>query len=133
MATTIRAFRYFQQDVLFADELENIRALNNEEALVAWKLEHPESDFARFLNVAEALELNTLGRAYDHFMSYGAYRLHREPLFKSGIWQQGYSSLNTDNIKEDVSHSWLNSGAHPKQPYQDITIPNDDEHSRNSC
>jgi hydrogenase large subunit len=129
LATTIRAFRYFLQDVLFADELENIRALNNEEALVAWKLEHPESDFARFLNVAEALELNTLGRAYDHFMSYGAYRLHREPLFKSGIWQQGYSSLNTDNIKEDVSHSWLNSGAQPKHPYQGSTLPDADEDS----
>ena len=127
LATIIKTFRYFLQDVLFADELENISALKTEDALVAWKFEHQGSDFARFLKVAEALELNKLGRAYDNFMSYGAYRFNQTFLFTSGTWQQEYSPLNTDNIKEDVSHSWLNNGAQPKHPYQGSTLPDADE------
>ncbi len=129
LATTISAFRVFLQDVLFGDELENISALASEDALNAWRIEHKNTDFARFLEVVNDLELSDLGRAYDNFMSYGAYQFDQNPLLKSGVWQQGYSHLNTDEIKEDVSHSWLNTDAQPKHPYQGSTLPDANEDS----
>lgn len=129
LGTIIRAFRVFLQEILFTDELENISALNSERALQSWQAAHPTADFARFLNVADDLELSNLGRAYDNFMSFGAYQFNQDHLFQPGIWQQGYAPLNTDNIREDVSHSWLNAGAQPKHPYQGSTLPDADEDS----
>ncbi len=127
LLTTIRTFRAFLQDVVFGDELEQVSALANEEALQAWQQTHAHSDFAKFLMLADDLELTKLGGASDNFMSYGAYQNEGTHLFKAGTWQQQYQPLNSDDIKEDITHSWLSAQSEAKHPYQGSTIPDTNE------
>lgn len=129
--TTIHAFRSFLQDMVFGDELETISALANENDLKTWAQAHAESDFGKFLIVAEDLALNKLGTASNNFMSFGAYRDSNQNnhLFKQGTWQQEYQPLNSDNIKEDISHSWLSTQSEAKHPYQGSTIPDTNENN----
>ncbi len=127
--TTITAFRYFLQETLFGCDLENVAALDSEQALMNFIDEFPDSDFAAFLRIAYDLQLSTMGRAADAFMSYGAYGGDESHLFQPGIWQQQASALNTDFIREDISHSWFNSNAEPVHPYQGSTIVGSDDSS----
>ena len=60
-------------------------------------------------------------------MSYGAYAGDESHFFQSGIWQQQASPLNTDLIREDITHSWLNSNAAPVHPYQGSTIADSED------
>lgn len=130
LIATINAFRHFLQQTLFGAELEQVGELHDEAALQQFILDHPGADFARFVRLADDLELNKLGRATDNFMSYGAYSDDYNHLFKAGLWQQQkFQSLNADLILEDISHSWLNSHAEPRHPYQGSTIPDTDETS----
>jgi len=129
LATTISTFRHFLQDVVFGCELEQITALQTIDELNTWQLDHPNSDFAYFLTLAADLKLSEIGCASNSFMSYGAYNEGTQQLFKSGIWQQHYQTLNPEQIKEDISHSWLSGQSEAKHPYQGSTIPNADESS----
>ncbi len=127
LSTTIVAFRHFLQDVLFGCELEQLAELASPEQL--WNLidQNPHTDFARFLNIARDLNLHTLGGASNQFMSYGAYPLEQQHLFRRGVWQQAFAELNPDDIREDISHSWMNSRLEPRHPYHGSTIPDSDD------
>jgi hydrogenase large subunit len=131
LLTTIQTFRGFLQDVVFGDELEKVAALASESQLQTWQQSHTGSDFARFLRTADDLALNELGGASNKFMSYGAYSNANgdEHLFKAGVWQQHYQSLDPATIKEDISHSWLNAQGEAKHPYHGSTIPDANEDS----
>jgi Ni,Fe-hydrogenase I large subunit len=129
LITTINAFRAFLQDIVFACELEQVTSLSTEDELQTWQQAHADSDFAKFLTIADDLKLSALGGACDNFMSYGAYSSENSHLFKSGTWQQQYQSLDPDDIKEDITHSWLNGQAEAKHPYHGSTIPDTNEDS----
>ncbi len=130
LQTTIGSFRDFLEQILFAAPLEQVSELTSEEDLQAFVAAYPDSDFARFVQISDDLQLQTLGRASDRFVSFGAYDLVQDQhLFAAGQWQQGQvSTLDSEQIREDISHSWLNSHASPKHPFQGSTIPNT-EHS----
>jgi uptake hydrogenase large subunit len=129
LGTTIAAFRYFLQDIVFGCELEQVTELSSTQQL--WNLiEHtPNSDFAHFLNISRDLNLHTLGIASNQFMSYGAYQTKQQHLFRSGIWDQQYAELQPELISEDITHSWLNSQMEAKHPYHGSTIPDGDENT----
>jgi len=121
--TTLGTFRIFLQDVVFGGELEQLAALSNEDDLQDWAQNHTDADFSKFITLADNLALNQLGNACDNFMSYGAYQTtDSEHLFKAGTWQEEFLALNPDDIKEDISHSWLHAQSEAKHPYQGSTI-----------
>ncbi len=122
------SFRQFLQQTLFGDQLENIIALDSANALAKWleRAESSRSDFGHFLHIADALSLETLGRASDHFMSYGVYPEQGKPLFTRGIWNGAYSELDHSLIREDISHSWMKFQNEPKHPFEGVTIPSAD-------
>ncbi|MEC9319436.1 MAG: nickel-dependent hydrogenase large subunit, partial [Pseudomonadota bacterium] len=129
MLGTIGAFRQFLQQQLFGDELESVISLNSEDALDTWREKHVNSDFDRFLNVAEAINLDALGQIDVPLMSYGAYALY-EPLtpryaFSQGVLtlQQGLATLDASKIAEDVSHSRESASPDPLHPYDGRTQP----------
>ncbi len=127
LAATIHAFRHFLQDTMFGGELEQFTALQTDIELVNWQNNHPQSDIARFLAVADDLSLKNLGHTSDNFMSFGAYADGDEFLFKRGTWQQQFNPFNADDIREDLTHSWLHTRAEPNHPFQGSTIPDSDE------
>ncbi|MEJ2454706.1 MAG: nickel-dependent hydrogenase large subunit [Candidatus Thiodiazotropha sp.] len=121
-------FRRFLESTLFGDALERILALDTNAALADWRHERPpeSSDFRRFLEVAEQLRLDQLGRACDRFMSYGAYAFGPRRELAQGVWDGQLRPLDPTRITEDISHSWMGHQKQPKHPYDGITLPDPD-------
>jgi hydrogenase large subunit len=122
----LHAFRRFLETTVFGDALEAIAALGSDDALMQWYAAGgPErGDFSRFLHLAEALRLERLGRATDHFMSYGAYDEVDGRLLRSGAWQDGARlPLQPEAIHEDLAHSWMEFRGTPKHPSEGVSVP----------
>ena len=125
----VRGLRRFLEHTLFGDTLEAVAALAGKDQLAAWSQAHSASDFGRFLTLADDLGLQSLGRATDRFMSYGAYALDdagTDHLFAAGIWHDGNTALEPDAITEDISHSWLHAQRAPRHPFDGSTLPDAD-------
>ena len=117
----LREFRSFLERRLFADTLEAVAALDSKAALLAWAASR-DGDFAAFLRLAEDLGLDRLGRAHDHFLSFGAY-----DLFPAGRWHRGeVESIDQAAIAEDSSHAWLVADR-PLHPAQGETLVSADK------
>ncbi len=129
LGAIVAAFRHFLQDVVFGCELEQVSELSSITQL--WNLieNTPDSDFSHFLKLSHELNLQTLGVASNLFMSYGAYQSEQQHLFRRGIWDRQYAELDPQQIKEDITHSWLNSQMEAKHPYHGSTIPDSDENN----
>ena len=126
LAVMLGEFRSWLEEVLFADRLEAVAALDSQAALLAWAAaDGPAgSDFGRFLHLAGDLELWRLGRASDAFMSYGAYDLGEGGhLFRRGVRTEGVQALDVGAIREDAACAWLDSDAGPRHPSRGETRP----------
>jgi len=126
LLTIIAAFRRFLEMELFGDDLNAIASLTSVAELEQWRQQKPwySSDFRTFLHLNESLELHNLGRATDQFLSYGTYPQGDQRLFKSGIYIGAeHLPLNSADISEDVSHTWMENGDQPRHPSQGKTIP----------
>ncbi len=126
LLTIIAAFRRFLETELFGDDLDVIANLNSVADLEQWRQQQPwhTSDFRTFLHLSEQLELQTLGRATDQFLSYGTYVQGDSRVFRSGIYVGGeHLPLNSAAITEDISHAWMENGDQPLHPSQGRTIP----------
>lgn len=115
----IRSFRAFLERVVFADQLEQVGNLASADDLNGWREAHKTSDFGRFLQLVEHLNLSNLGRGTDRFLSYGVY-----DLYPQGVWEQGaMQALNVTDISEDISHSWMQAAQRVAHPFQGETQP----------
>ena len=103
MHALLREFRAFVETQLLGDTLEHFTTLANVDALQDWACAR-ESHAALFLRAAYSLGLDQVGRATDHYLSYGAY-----DLFPAGSYRIGatVNPLAPEKITEDVSHAWL--------------------------
>lgn len=123
LLSIIGAFRRFLERETFGDPLEAVVALDSARALDAWAARDPgRGDLRRFLQIADDLGLDRLGRATDRFVSYGAYPSGGTRLFKPGLWANGPQALDLASIAEDLSHSWM-AGGGPLHPADGVTIP----------
>ncbi|WP_207063015.1 nickel-dependent hydrogenase large subunit [Motiliproteus sp. SC1-56] len=102
----LKGFRRFLERVTFGDSLEAIAGLSSITDLERWA-ESRDSDLALFVRLAEALNLASLGRGGDRFMSFGNYPLDGQPTLAPGVWEGGLQALDRSRISEDVSHSWM--------------------------
>ncbi|PKO39860.1 MAG: HupV protein [Betaproteobacteria bacterium HGW-Betaproteobacteria-6] len=108
----LREFRGFLEKRLFGDSLTAVAELTSKDQLLAWA-DGRSGDFPAFLHAASDLGLDKLGRAYDAFLSYGAY-----DLFPAGTWQAGQAAVfDPVAIAEDTTSAWLAPGSarHPAQ------------------
>lgn len=122
----LHGFRRFLEETLFGDELENVASLDSFQALNRWceSASGGSSDFCRFLHIAHDLELESLGKAHDRFMSYGVYAGQDGDLFTDGVWADGkLLPLDAEAIREDLSHAWMRNGTEPLHPWEGITLP----------
>jgi hydrogenase large subunit len=125
LLSVLREFRAFLETTLFGDVLENVAALADPAALAAWA-DGRQSDFARFLHIADDLALAGMGRATDVFLSHGAYGAGDEHLFAQGVWDANVdgalASFDQTKVREDVTHAWLLDDA-PLHPLHGETRP----------
>jgi uptake hydrogenase large subunit len=128
----LASFRGFLEQQLFGDSLERMVQLGSEQQLREWcEAEAPgRCDFRRFLQLARDLKLHELGRIDVRLMSYGVYPRGGRNLFKGGTWKAGaIVPLQTEEISEDISHSWLEGQPDPQHPFQGVTRPDADPES----
>ena len=128
VVATLFGFRQFLETTLFGDSLEAITALESEQALNQWRSQYSptHSDFCHFLHIADQLNLQTLGKAYDRFMSYGVYQNQGQALFGPGVYDgnsQQHSTLNQSAIAEDISHTWAQYNTQALHPFNGETLP----------
>ncbi|HRP98463.1 MAG TPA: nickel-dependent hydrogenase large subunit, partial [Rhodocyclaceae bacterium] len=134
----LREFRGWLERRLFGDALEAIAALDSAAALAAWQAARAPaaSDFRLFLEIADDLALATLGRATDHFISYGAYALDGEALFAGGVWRRGDAAvapLDHRDVAEEASHAWM-ADARPRHPWDgDTRVDGERENAYTWC
>ena len=123
------ALRQFLERQLFGVTLEQVSEMQTLDDLRDYsQLDQPGStDLRRFLFLAQTLTLHELGRAADCFMSYGAYEIDGQHQFKQGVWAGRVESLNSETIREDVSHSWLSGTPMPLHPWDGVTQPGSGE------
>lgn len=129
LISILSAFRRFLQDVTFGASLEEICELASANALEAWRdaQSSANGDFKRFLDLAQSLQLDRMGRAYDRFMSFGAYRFGNGRVFRQGVhFEGGIAPLDAASISEDVSSSWYVRRDGPRHPTRGVTIPDAD-------
>ncbi len=116
----LRDFRRFLERHTFGDQLEAVAELDSLDALAHWR-DGRRGDFALFLELAEDLGLDNLGRAADGYLSYGAYAAPGGLLFPAGVWAGDLRSLDTERIMEDPSRAWLDG--YPSHPAEGQTRP----------
>jgi Ni,Fe-hydrogenase I large subunit len=119
-------FRRFLERTLYGMELEQLADIDTIEKLTACQEQAAvrDSDLGHFLRIAGQLDLASLGRTDNIFMSYGAYPVSGKRLFGRGLWSEaGWQALREDRIAEDMSHSWMAHRSTPLHPYEGITQP----------
>ncbi|MCW8906669.1 MAG: nickel-dependent hydrogenase large subunit [Sedimenticola sp.] len=129
LLSILAGFRRYLEQQMFGAPLEEVLAIGDRVQLESWLAagDPNQSDFRRFLQLANDLELHNLGRTDNRFMSYGVYHRQGEPLFRSGVWHQGeISKLDPASITEDISHSWMEGQSEPQHPFHGVTLPDAD-------
>lgn len=130
LGARVAEMRGFLERVLYAAPLEEVLALDNEQALERWHARDPlRGDLRLFLSIAQDLGLKDLGRGPDLTLSYGAFA---EPggayAMAPGVWN-GHSlePVNINQIAEDARHAWLADGGAALPPAVGLTLPQIDK------
>lgn len=129
MLGTLREFRSFLEQTLFAAPLERIAALRSEAELQAWRDEAAPDcgDLRLFLTIADDAGLRNLGPGPGLYLSYGSYPLDVDRMtFARGVWDAGAAerlALDTSAIREDSTHAWLAGDGDPRHPSDGLTVP----------
>jgi hydrogenase large subunit len=127
LLSVIADFRSFLETTVFADSLDNVLALNSVVALERWR-DGRGGDFARFLMIADDLDLGVQGRLALPLLSVGAYHGVDRPLFAAGVFDPGSAKLHSFDpagITEDVAHAWMRDT--PLRPTEAETAPDADK------
>lgn len=119
----VSEFRGFLESRLFAAPLESLVELDGIDALAQWRDSGTGGDLRAFLELADVLDLWTLGQSGARFLSGGAYDEKTGNLFASGTWRDGWSPLDPQQIAEDLSHARYAAGSEPQSPEQGSTVP----------
>ena len=111
LLSILAEFREVLEDVLFADRLEAVAALDSRTALDAWAdaAAMDKGDFRLFLHIARDLQLENLGRGPGTFLSHGSFGL-----WPSGVYAEGAIRLfDAGQVAEDLSHAWMDGPTSP--------------------
>ncbi|WP_114968363.1 nickel-dependent hydrogenase large subunit [Rhodoferax ferrireducens] len=124
----VREFRGFLERQLFAAPLEQIAALDSEDALWAWQAQDPwRGDFRLFLSMVQDAALTGLGPGPGRYLSYGAYPQPQGGFeLGDGVWHASTGALapvDEQGIREDATYAWLSDTAGPRHPIDGVTLP----------
>lgn len=124
----LREFRAFLEEQLFGAPLEQIQALDNEAALLAWHAQDPwQGDLRFFMSVSQALGLQRLGPGPGRYLSYGAYpQADGGHALPGGLWRAdtgAREAIDPAAIREDATHAWLSDAGGPRHPSEGLTQP----------
>lgn len=121
----VGGFRRFLETSLFGAPLRAVLALETVTDLDRWRSTGPEGDFRLFLEIAADLELDRLGRAYDRFLSHGAYPLGEGGhLYRRGTFAEGMDApYDPAEVAEHHRFSRMAGQDKPHPPFAGTTVP----------
>ncbi|GAB3547473.1 nickel-dependent hydrogenase large subunit [Noviherbaspirillum agri] len=124
----VREFRSFLERTVFSAPLEQIAALDSEEALWTWhqSAAPDEGDFRLFLTIARDIALDRLGAGPGLYLSYGSYPHDGDMQFARGTWDAASgtaAAIDLQAIAEDATSAWLSDQGGPRHPQQGLTLP----------
>lgn len=114
---------------LFGVALETVVELADCATLHTWRQHGSASDFGLFLDIAETLELSTLGRAYDCFLTCGSWPGGRDPHNATPLWPAGIVAdgavlpFAPQDIVEDHAFAHLRDHERVHPPAEGTTVP----------
>ncbi|WP_243404096.1 nickel-dependent hydrogenase large subunit [Zavarzinia aquatilis] len=118
LAAIIESFRRFLETKVYGAPLEAVAELSSLNALERWRDGGPAGHFRLFLEISADLGLDTLGRSWDRFLSYG------NALQPRGIWQgAGIAPLDPGAIAEDHSFARMADRERRHHPFDGSTVP----------
>ncbi|WP_035715525.1 nickel-dependent hydrogenase large subunit [Azorhizobium doebereinerae] len=124
LLATLGAVRAALEAHLYGAPLERVAELAAREELEAWRATGPAGDFRLFLEIAADLGLERIGRAYDRFLSFGAYPGDDGPLYPAGTYaERRPGRLDPAAIAEDHTFARMEDRAVPHHPFAGSTIP----------
>lgn len=125
LSAMLLAFRRFLERHLFGGPLEQIAALDSASGLEEWRAGRgpSRSDFGLWLAVSADVGLGSVGRAFDRFLSVGAYGSAAGPLFRAGVHDAGLHAFDPARITEDTAHSWYEPDTAARAPFDGRTRP----------
>ncbi|MBF0471320.1 MAG: nickel-dependent hydrogenase large subunit [Gammaproteobacteria bacterium] len=124
LQTLLYSFRTFIEEELFAADLEQVVALESDDALQQWRQERERGDFGQFLTVAAALSLEKMGQIMLPQLSFGAYATAGGHFFRQGVAEgEAVRPVEDQAIGEDLSHCWLPPHSSPQHPFHGVTQP----------
>ena len=130
LGSRVAEMRSFLERVLYAAPLEEVVALNNEQALEQWLQRDPlRGDLRLFLSIARDLQLDSLGRGPDLTLSYGGFAdPSGQYAMAPGVWDGStLQPVNTAQIAEDARHAWLADAGAAPHPSVGLTLPQMDK------
>ncbi|MEW5783239.1 MAG: nickel-dependent hydrogenase large subunit [Pseudomonadota bacterium] len=124
----VREFRAFLEARLFAASLETIAGLDGQTALERWRKQARADDLRLFLQLADRLDLWSLGQSGARFLSVGAYDEGGGAfLFAPGVWHAGtVLPFAPHQVSEDVSCARY-VGGKAQRPEEERTVPRYDK------
>jgi Ni,Fe-hydrogenase I large subunit len=129
----LREMRGFLESHTFGAPLETVAALSDATALQAWAdgdARRAQSDLALWLEIAQDLILERLGRGAKQLMSYGAFAAPSGFGFSSGLFDlatQAVTPIPLSAITEDARSAWFDSATGPLHPSVGSTVPAPDK------
>ncbi|MGR7995928.1 MULTISPECIES: nickel-dependent hydrogenase large subunit [unclassified Xanthobacter] len=127
LVATLAAVRAALEEHLFGGALDEVAALTSVAELEAF-VRGRRGDLALFLEIAEDLGLDRLGRAYDRFLSYGAYPQAEGRLYGAGTFAGGQAgAVDVAAIAEDHTFARMEGREAPHPPFEGSTFPDADD------
>ncbi|MFG1464675.1 nickel-dependent hydrogenase large subunit [Xanthobacter sp. DSM 24535] len=124
LLATLGAVRAVLEDQLFGTRLEHVAALASRDDLDTWRATGPDGDFRLFLEIAADLELAHMGRAYDRFLSYGAYPSQEGTFYRAGVHVNGrVETFDPADIAEDHTYARMEDRTRAHPPFEGSTVP----------
>ncbi len=118
----ISGFRNFIEKRLFGVSIEKLLSAHSYDEFVAL-FEDVNSDFASFLKLSLALQLDQLGVTKEILMCYGTYPKSGNTFTESGIWNGKKMEFDPSLISEDISHAWYSNSEIVSSPERGETLP----------
>ena len=152
----LREYRRWYERRILGCSLERWQEIQCAEDLERWFEEQPshrESDLGFFMRFARQIGLDTIGRGYDNFLSYGAFDLPEQTQIqslnrRSELIQEGnghfipagfarglqVDAFHQTCVAEHVAHSWFVDYEGGKHPFDGETQPyaSGEEHEKYS-
>lgn len=128
------SIKWYEKQIIGCS-LERLNALSSLDGLNKWLDEsesHRNSDLGYLIRFGRSIGLNDSGRAYDNFISYGAFDIPEGSRLKAGrkkLIEGGFaegtkvSPLDHMQIEEHIDYSWYTGYEGGRHPFEGLTEP----------